>query len=156
MRHPGLTDGGHRTQAPYPQTQSCLTPNRPAHIPPHFASGPQVAYAGTHAHHAPAARHAKEQKLMSTQSDPKKLVDSHRNLIHSELLKVISHVQRDDGEWVLHTVMTEGCDVPFKFRRKGKYQNLKGARVNITYYPAQETVAGLEFEIMKVVRIKRG
>lgn len=103
-----------------------------------------------------AARHAKDLKLMSTQSDPKKLVDNHRNLIHSELLKVLSHVQREDGEWVQHTVMTEGCDVPFKFRRKGKYQNLKGARVNITYYPTHETVAGMEFEIMKVVRIKRG
>ncbi|MBB3167388.1 hypothetical protein [Simiduia aestuariiviva] len=93
---------------------------------------------------------------MNKQSDPKKLVDKNQNLIHSELLKVVSHVQRDDGDWVMHTVMTEGCEVPFKFRRKGKYQSLKGARVNITYYPTQETVAGMDFEIMKVVRIKRG
>ncbi|MDN3639158.1 hypothetical protein QWY82_10085 [Simiduia curdlanivorans] len=90
------------------------------------------------------------------QSDPKKLVDKNRNLIHSELMKVVSHVQRDQDDWVLHTVMVEGCDVPFKFKRKGKYQNLKGARVNITYYPEQETVAGMAFETMKVVRIKRG
>lgn len=93
---------------------------------------------------------------MNKQSDPKKLVEKNQNLIHSELLKVVSHVQRDDGDWVMHTVMTEGCEVPFKFRRKGKYQSLKGARVNITYYPTQETVAGMDFEIMKVVRIKRG
>ena len=90
------------------------------------------------------------------QSDPQKLVKKNENLIHSELMKVDSHVQREKGEWVLHTVMVEGCDVPFKFKRKGKYQSLKGARVNMTYYPEQETVAGMEFEVMKVVRIKRG
>lgn len=90
------------------------------------------------------------------QSDPNKLVEKNKNLIHSELKKVVSHVQRDDGDWVLHTVMVEGCDVPFKFKRKGRYQSLKGARVNITYYPEQESVAGMAFEVMKVVRIKRG
>lgn len=90
------------------------------------------------------------------QSDPKKLIQQNENLIHSELLKVISHVQRDQGEWVLHTVMVEDCDVPFKFKRKDNYQSLNGARVNMTYYPAQETVAGMTFEIMKVVRIKKG
>lgn len=90
------------------------------------------------------------------QSDPSKLVEKNRNLIHSELMKVVSHVQRDKGEWVLHTVMVDGCDVPFKFKRKGNYQNLKGARVNMTYYSEKEVVAGMEFEVMKVVRIKRG
>ena len=90
------------------------------------------------------------------QSDPKKLVEKSRDLTHSELMKVESHVQREQGEWILHTVMVEGCDVPFKFKRKGKYQNLKGARVNMTYYPAWEVVAGMDFEVMKVVRIKRG
>ena len=90
------------------------------------------------------------------QSDPKKLVEKHSSLTHSELMKVISHVQRNQGDWVLHTVMVEGCTVPFKFKRKSKYQSLKGARVNMTYYPTQETVAGLDLEIMKVVRIKRG
>ncbi|MFL0799021.1 MAG: hypothetical protein K6L80_01115 [Agarilytica sp.] len=90
------------------------------------------------------------------QSDPKKLVEKNRNLTHSELMKVISHVQREQGEWVLHTVMVEGCDVPFKFKRKGNYQSLNGARVNITYYAEQESVAGMPFDVMKVVRIKRG
>ena len=89
-------------------------------------------------------------------SDPEKLLEKHKNLTHSELMKVISHVQREQGEWVLHTVMVEGYDVPFKFKRKGKYQNLKGARVNMTYYSGQEVVAGIDFEVMKVVRIKRG
>ena len=90
------------------------------------------------------------------QSDPKKLVEKNQNLNHSDLLKVVTHTQREQGDWVLHTLMIEGCEVPFKFKRKGKYLSLKGARVNITYYPEQETVAGMQFDVMKVVRIKRG
>jgi hypothetical protein len=90
------------------------------------------------------------------QSDPKKLVETHKNLIHSELMKVMSHVQREQDDWILHTLMVEGCDVPFKFKRKGNYKSLKGARVNMTYYSQQETVAGTNFEMMKVVRVKRG
>lgn len=90
------------------------------------------------------------------QSDPKQLIEKHHHLNHSELMKVLSHVQREQGEWILHTLMIEGCEVPFKFKRKGNYQSLKGARVNITYYPEQEVVAGMAFEVMKVVRIKRG
>ncbi len=89
-------------------------------------------------------------------SDPQKLIKNNRQLIHSELMKVVSHVQREQGDWVLHTVMIEGCDVPFKFKRKDNYQSLTGARVNMTYYSEQEVVAGLNFEVMKVVRIKRG
>ncbi len=88
------------------------------------------------------------------QSDPKKLLKKHDNLTQSEMFKVTSHVQRRDGDWILNTIMVEGYDVPFKFKRKDEYKNVKGARVNLTYYPEVETVAGLEFEIMKVVRIK--
>lgn len=89
-------------------------------------------------------------------TDPKKLLKKHDKLIHSEGLKVVSHVQRKQQEWILHTLMCEGVDVPFKFKRPKKYQNLKGARVNLSYYPSIETVAGIEMEIMKVVRITRG
>ena len=89
------------------------------------------------------------------QSDPVKLIKKHQELTHSELVKVISHVQRDKDEWILNTVMIEDCDVPFKFKRKQQYKDLKGARVNITYYPSVEVVAGMDFEIMNVVRIKR-
>ena len=88
------------------------------------------------------------------QSDANKLVKKHQQLTHSELVKVVSHVQRNKDEWVLNTVMIEDCDVPFKYKRKKQYKSLKGARVNMTYYPAKEVVAGLEFEIMNVVRIK--
>ncbi|MBF0264718.1 MAG: hypothetical protein HQL46_05550 [Gammaproteobacteria bacterium] len=90
------------------------------------------------------------------QSDPKKLLEKNNKLTHSELMKVLSHVQREKGDWIIHTLMVEGCDVPFKFKRKGKYQNLKGARVNLTYYPDHEIIADMNFEVMRVVRIKIG
>lgn len=89
------------------------------------------------------------------QSDPDKLIKKHQELTHSDHVRVLSHVQRDKPEWVLNTVMIEGCEVPFKYKRKQQYKSLKGARVNITYYPSIEVVAGMEFEIMTVVRIKR-
>ena len=83
-----------------------------------------------------------------------KLIKTHEKLIHSEQLKVVSHVQRDTKDWILNTVMIEGYNVPFKYKRKKMYKNIKGQRVNLTYYPAKETVAGIDMEIMKVVRIK--
>ena len=88
-------------------------------------------------------------------SDPKTLLQRHDGLTHSELKTVTSHVQREDGEWVLNTLMVEGSDVPFRYRRKKRYRDLKGARVNLTYYPETVQVGGLEFETMKVVRIAR-
>ncbi|TQV75144.1 hypothetical protein FLL45_09405 [Aliikangiella marina] len=89
------------------------------------------------------------------QTDPDKLTKKHQKLTHSDNMKVISHNQREKGEWFINSVMIEGCDVPFKFNRKQKYKTLgKGQRVNMTYYPVIESVAGLEFEYMKVVRIK--
>ena len=88
-------------------------------------------------------------------SDPTKIIEKHPAANHLERAKVISHVQRDDGQWVRHTVMLEGYDVPFRFLRREKYQTLKGARVNVTYYPQAEQVAGIAFEFMKVVRIKK-
>lgn len=69
-------------------------------------------------------------------------------------MKVTSHVQRETSDWVINTVMVEGCDVPFRFKRKKQYKNLQGQRVNLTYYPDVECVAGMNMEIMKVVRIK--
>lgn len=83
-----------------------------------------------------------------------KLLEQHKDLTHSEDRKVRSHVQRTADDWILHTIMLEGVDVPFKFKRKKRYKDLKGARVNLTYYPDVETVAGMEFEVMKVVRLR--
>ena len=91
----------------------------------------------------------------SVKTDANKLVQKHEGLIHSVKQKVVSHTQRDKGEWIMHTVMLDGVDVPFKFKRKDKYQSLNGARVNLTYYLASENVAGISFPIMNVVRIKR-
>ncbi len=83
-----------------------------------------------------------------------KLLDKHQALVHSDMKKVMSHVQRRDGEWIINTVMIEGCATPFRYKRKKEYKCLKGQSVNLTYYPTTETVAGIELEVMKVVRIK--
>lgn len=88
------------------------------------------------------------------QSDPDKLLKKHDRLVHSEMQKVSSHVQRQDGDWVINTIMIEGCDAPFRFKRKQMYRSAKGARVNLTYYPDVENVGGLDMEVMNVVRIK--
>ena len=82
------------------------------------------------------------------------LLDKHKPLIQSDFRKVISHVQRGEGEWIVNTLMIEGCDTPFRYKRKKAYKDLTGSRVNLTYYANHETVAGIEMEIMKVVRLK--
>ncbi len=84
----------------------------------------------------------------------KKLVTNHEKLIHSENMKVVSHVQREVDDWVLNTLMIEKSDIAFKYKRKKHYQSLKGQRVNLTYYPDTEMVAGFPIEVMSVVRIK--
>jgi len=88
-------------------------------------------------------------------SDVKKLLKKNEQLNQLDAAKVLSHVQRESGDWFINTLMLEGYDVPFKYSRKKPYKNLKGAQVNLTYYPQTEIVAGLEFETMKVVRIRR-
>jgi hypothetical protein len=90
-------------------------------------------------------------------TERQKLLEKHGQLNQTDNAKVISHVQREekDSDWVRHTIMLDGIDVPFIYRRKQHYHNLKGARVNVTYYRHVEDVAGIEFETMKVVRIKR-
>jgi len=87
-------------------------------------------------------------------SSPEKLVKKHQQLTHSDMMKVVSHVQRSDGDWILNTLMLDGCDVPFKYKRSQHYKNLKGQRVNLTYYSETDTVAGIAFDVMNVVRIK--
>lgn len=87
-------------------------------------------------------------------SSPEKILKKHKETIHSDMKHVLSHVQRKQDEWIINSLMIEGCDVPFKYKRKKPYKDLKGQRVNLTYYAATEMVAGIEFEVMKVVRIK--
>ncbi len=87
-------------------------------------------------------------------SNPEKMLKKHDKLIQSDGLKVVSHVQRTQGDWVLHTLMIENIECPFKFKRNKAYKSLKGQRVNLTYYRQIENIAGFELETMKVVRIK--
>ncbi len=89
---------------------------------------------------------------METKSE--NLVKKHENLVHSEMRKVNSHVQRKNGDWIINTIMIEGCEVPFKYKRRKLYKNIKGQRVNLTYYPDYEEVAGLQLDVMSVVRIR--
>lgn len=89
---------------------------------------------------------------MKTELD--KLLTKHEKLTHTDNRKVLSHVQRESGGWIINTLMVEGCDAPFKYKRKKLYKNLKGARVNLTFYSDTESVAGIQMEIMTVVRIK--
>ena len=84
----------------------------------------------------------------------KTLLGKHRQLNQSDNLKVTSHVQREQGEWILNTLMIEGYDVAFKYKRKKRYKSVQGQRVNLTYYHTTEVVAGIGMEVMKVVRIK--
>ena len=87
-------------------------------------------------------------------TDAQKLIKKHQNLTHSEMLKVVSHTQRIDGIWHVNTLMIEDCDAPFQYKRQQAYKSLKGARVNLTYYPETAKIGGFEMEIMQVVRIK--
>lgn len=87
-------------------------------------------------------------------SEVDKMLERHRLLVHSERKRVISHAQRDTENWIINTLMLEGCDVPFRFKRKRSYRNLKGMYVNLTYYPVTESVAGIDMEVMNVVRIR--
>jgi len=86
--------------------------------------------------------------------EPEKLLKKHDKLTHSDMLTVTSHVQREKDGWFLNTLMIKDCEVPFRYKRRKKYKNLKGQRVNLTYYPTTETIAGLNMEMMNVVRIK--
>ena len=89
---------------------------------------------------------------MHSESD--KLLKKHDKLIHSNHMKVVSHVQREAGEWHINTIMLEGIDVPFKYKRKKQYKSLVGQRVNVTYYVDSFAVAGIDMECMTVVRLK--
>lgn len=83
----------------------------------------------------------------------KKLLAEHDNLTHSTMQKVTSHVQRRDGDWILNTLMVEGQNIPFKYKRRRKYKSLQGARVDMVYYPDTETIARMDFPFMKVIKI---
>ncbi|GGI85342.1 hypothetical protein [Shewanella gelidii] len=88
-------------------------------------------------------------------TDVDKMLEKHEQLTHSEGMKVVSHTQREEGDWVLQTLMIEGCSAPFKYKRTKRFRSLEGQKVNLTYYPSTQTVAGFDVEVMNVVRVKR-
>lgn len=88
-------------------------------------------------------------------SDVDKLLKKNHQLNQLDNVKVMSHVQRVSGDWWLNTLMIDGYDVPFKYKRKKQYKQLTGGNVNLTYYAHTEIVAGMEFEMMQVVRVRR-
>ena len=47
---------------------------------------------------------------------------------------------KNEGDWIVNTLMVEGCTAPFRSKRKQAYKNTRGQRVNLTYYPGSETV----------------
>ena len=87
-------------------------------------------------------------------SEVEKLLDRHKLLVHSERKRVVSHAQREARDWIINTIMLEDCSVPFRFKRRKPYRNLKGRFVNLTYYPDTESIAGIDVEVMNVVRIR--
>ena len=93
-------------------------------------------------------------KKLTSKNAAQKLVKKHDKLVHSENMKVTSHVQREKDDWIINTLMLNNLDVPFKYKRKKLYQSLQGQRVNLTYYAEVETIAGFSIEVMSVVRIK--
>ncbi|MFT5758519.1 MAG: hypothetical protein ACI9LM_003261 [Alteromonadaceae bacterium] len=83
-----------------------------------------------------------------------KLLKEHKSLVHSEALTVDTHIQREQDDWIINTIMVKGINVPFKYKRKKVYKSLAMNQVNITYYPGTESIAGFEMEVMNVVRVK--
>lgn len=91
---------------------------------------------------------------MIKNNGPEKLLKRHRQLVHSEYMRVSSHVQRPHNDWVLNTLMIEGYHVPFQYKRKQQYKSLKNQYVDLTYYAENKNIAGLEMEVMNVVRLR--
>jgi len=77
--------------------------------------------------------------MVSSQNNTpvEKLLKKHQALTHSDMLKVVSHVQREQDDWYVNTLMLDGYDVPFRYKRKKRYKDLSGQRVNLTYYPGK-------------------
>ena len=71
-----------------------------------------------------------------------KLLKKNPQLTHSEMMKVTSHVQREDGEWIINTLMIENVDVPFKYKRKKPYKSLVGARGQPDLLPGDRKCCG--------------
>ena len=93
-------------------------------------------------------------KTLTNKNAAQKLIKKHHKLVHSENMKVTSPVQRECDDWIVNTLILDNIDVPFKYKRKKLYKSLQGQRVNLTYYPETEVIAGFDIEVMSIVRIK--
>jgi hypothetical protein len=82
------------------------------------------------------------------------LLETHPNLVHSELCRVTSHVQREEDGWYVNTLLIAKTDVPFIFKRRKKYNKLVDRVVVIKYITEGYDIWGVDLETMKVVRIK--
>ena len=51
-----------------------------------------------------------------------KLLKKNSELNQLDFVKVLSHVQRETNGWILNTLLLDGYDVPFKYRRKQAYR----------------------------------
>jgi len=87
--------------------------------------------------------------------DVKKQTKDDPQLIHLEGARVVSHRQLKKNDSVLNTLVLEGHDVPFQFRRKTAFRSLLGARVNLSYYPESRTAGDKTFKTMRIVKIRR-
>lgn len=85
----------------------------------------------------------------------KQLLAENDQLVHATMQTVRSHVQRREGDWILNTVMLEGQEVPYKYKRRKKHPSLRGARVDVIFYPDVEVIARMQFDCMRVIRIQR-
>ncbi len=56
------------------------------------------------------------------------LLKKHQKLTQSDHMKVASHVQREADEWIVNTLMIEGHNIPFIYKRKRPYRSLTGQR----------------------------
>ena len=73
--------------------------------------------------------------MSSMKSESEKLTKKHPNLTHSEMMKVTSHVQRESGQWIVNTIMVEGCEAPFRYKRKQLYKKKRSAcKFNLLSY----------------------
>ena len=64
-------------------------------------------------------------RWLDMQKDIQKLLDKHQELTHSEMKTVVSHTQRVVDDWFLNTLMIDDCDIPFRYRRRKRYRDLK-------------------------------
>ena len=65
-------------------------------------------------------------KTLTSRDAAQKLVKKHDKLVHSENMKVTSHVQRECDDWVINTLMLDKLDVPFKYSENNCIKHYKG------------------------------